>query len=131
MVPSIQAATLWGGLLILLVLALSTLVVRRRRRFQVAFGDGGHEPLRDAIRAFGNATEYVPVGICALILLAFLGVPPWLIHGVGSVLFAGRVIHALGMIYQRDPSFGRSIGMILTWLPLLVAGVILVGWSVL
>ncbi|WP_409020231.1 MAPEG family protein [Brevundimonas vesicularis] len=131
MVPSIQATTLWGGLLILLVLALSTLVVRRRRRFQIAFGDGGHEPLRDAIRAFGNATEYVPIGICALILLAFLGVPPWLIHGVGGVMFTGRCIHGLGMIYQTDPSFGRVVGMLLTWLSLLMAAVVLVGWSVL
>lgn len=131
MVPTIQAATLWGGLLILLVLALSTLVVRRRRKFLVAFGDGGHEPLRDAIRAFGNATEYVPVGIGALVLLAFLGVPPWLVHAVGGLFFAGRLIHALGMVYLPGPSIGRSIGMILTWLSLLVSGVVLVGWSVL
>ena len=131
MVPSIQAASLWGGLLILLVLALSTLVVRRRSKFQVAFGDGGHEPLRDAIRAFGNATEYVPIGVGALVLLAFLGVPPWLIHTVGGVFCAGRVLHALGMVYMPGPTLGRVVGMILTWLALLVSGVVLVGWSIL
>jgi uncharacterized membrane protein YecN with MAPEG domain len=130
MVPSIQAACLWGGLLILLVLALSTLVVRRRRKFQVAFGDGGHERLRDAICAMDNASQYVPIGIGALILLAFLGVPSWLIHGVGGIFFLGRVSHALGMIFMPGPSFGRVAGMILTWLALLVSGVVLVGWSV-
>lgn len=130
MVPTIQAACLWGGMLILMVLVLSTLVVRRRRRFQVAFGDGGHGPLRDAICAMDNASQYIPIGIGALILLAFLGVPPWLIHVVGGVLFTGRILHAVGMIFWPGPTICRVAGMMLTWLALLVAGVVLVGWSV-
>ncbi|MCZ7153816.1 MAPEG family protein, partial [Salmonella enterica] len=49
-------------------------------------------------------------------LLAFLGAPAMLIHAVGGMLFAGRVIHALGLLFQEGPSLGRSVGMILTWL---------------
>ena len=131
MVPSIQAATLWGGLLILLLLVLSSVVVSRRRRFMIEFGDGQNPEMTPAVRAFGNASEYIPAGICGLILLAFVGAPPLLIHGVGGALFAGRIIHALGLLFQKGPSLGRSIGMILTWLALLVAALSLIAWSIL
>ena len=130
MVPSIQAATLWGGLLILLLLVLSSVVVSRRRRHLIEFGDGGNPEMTPAVRAFGNAAEYIPAGMCGLILLAFVGAPPLLIHGVGGVRVAGRVIHALGLLFQQGPSLGRSVGMILTWLALLVAAVSLIGWSI-
>ena len=130
MVPSIQAATLWGGLLILLLLVLSSVVVSRRRRHLIEFGDGGNPEMTPAVRAFGNAAEYIPAGMCGLILLAFVGAPPLLIHGVGGVLFAGRIIHALGLLFQKGPSLGRVTGMILTWLALLVAAVSLIGWSI-
>ena len=131
MVPSIQAATLWGGLLILLMLVLSGVVVSRRRRHMIEFGDGEEREMTCAVRAFANAAEYVPAGMCGLILLAFVGAPPLLIHGVGGVLFVGRAAHALGLLFQRGPSLGRSIGMVLTWLALLVAAVSLIAWSIL
>ncbi|MGO4408637.1 MULTISPECIES: MAPEG family protein [unclassified Brevundimonas] len=130
MVPSIQAAALWGGLLILTLLVLSSVVVGRRRRFMIEFGDGGNPEMTPAVRAFGNAAEYVPAGICGLILLAFVGAPPLLIHGVGGVLFLGRVIHGLGLLFQKGPSLGRVTGMVLTWLALLIAAVSLIAWSV-
>ena len=130
MVPSIQAATLWGGLLILLLLVLSSVVVSRRRRHLIEFGDGGNPEMTPAVRAFGNAAEYIPAGMCGLILLAFVGAPLLLIHGVGGALFAGRIIHALGLLFQKGPSLGRVTGMVLTWLALLVAAVSLIAWSV-
>ena len=92
--------------------------------------DAGTGHVDRAVRAFGNAAEYIPAGICGLILLAFVGAPPLLIHGVGGVLFAGRIIHALGLLFQKGPSLGRVTGMVLTWLALLVAAVSLIAWSV-
>lgn len=130
-VPTIQAAALWGGLLILQLFVLSGLVVRSRRKHLIEFGDGGERDLICATRAFANAAEYIPAGMCGLILLAFLGVPALLIHAVGAMLFVGRVIHALGLLFERGPSLGRSVGMILTWLALLVAAVSLIAWSIL
>ena len=46
------------------------------------------------------------------------------------MLFIGRVIHALGLLFQKGPSLGRVTGMVLTWLALLVAAVSLIAWSV-
>ena len=131
MVPTIQAAALWGGLLILQLFVLSGVVVRFRRKHLIEFGDGGQRDLICATRAFANAAEYITAGMCGLILLAFLRAPAMLIHAVGGMLFAGRVIHALGLLFQEGPSLGRSIGMILTWLSLLVAALGLIAWSIL
>ena len=55
-----HAAALWVGLHIFLLLTLSALVVRQRRRHHVELGDGGVPELERAIRAFGNAAEYAP-----------------------------------------------------------------------
>ena len=75
MTAALHAAALWSGLSILLLLALSGVVVRRRQRHMVAFGDGGHPELTVASRAFGNAVEYVPVALIGLMLIADMGRP--------------------------------------------------------
>ena len=131
MPATIQAAALWGGILILLLFVLSGAAAGRRRHHRIAIGDGGQDDLAWAVRAFGNATEYIPAGLCGLILLAFLGTPPAMIHTVGALMFAGRVLHALAMFYQRGLSLARALGMTLTWLSLLITGVSLIVWSVL
>lgn len=130
MTEAIRAAALWSGLLILLLISLSGLVVRLRRRHMVGFGDGGNAQLTATGRAFGNASEYAPVGLAALILLALIGAPALMVHGVGATLLTGRVVHALGLLFQKGPSLGRVLGMILTWLALLAAAVGLIAFAV-
>ncbi len=127
---SIHAAALWSGLLLLVLLTLSGLTVRRRRRHLVAFGDGGNEELTAASRAFGNAAEYIPAGLIALTLLALTGASPLMIHVIGGTLMVGRIVHAVGLIFQKGPSLGRVAGMILTYLALIVAAVSLIAYGV-
>ncbi|MBF0664286.1 MAG: MAPEG family protein [Brevundimonas sp.] len=122
-----QAAGLWSGLLILLLVFLSVTVVMTRRRQRIILGDGGDEVMIVAARRFGNAAEYTPVAIGALILLALIGWQAWVIHLVGGAFFLGRVIHPLGLAFGKGPPPARVIGMILTWLPLLAAAAILVA----
>ena len=127
---ALHAAGLWSGLLILLMIVLSGLTVTRRRRHLVAFGDGGNAELNAAARAFGNASEYIPVGLIALVLLALTGAPEMMIHGVGATLLLGRIVHAIGLLFQKGPSLGRVVGMVLTYLALLVGTVSLIGYGV-
>lgn len=127
---AIHAAALWSGLLILLLIALSSLTVSRRRRHLVAFGDGGNADLTAATRAFGNAAEYIPAGLIALTLLALTGAPPLMIHSIGATLMIGRIIHAVGLLFQKGPSLGRVSGMALTYMALLVAAVALIAYGV-
>jgi len=127
---AIHAAGLWSGLLILLMIGLSAVTVRRRRRHLVAFGDGGVGELTAATPAFGNASEYIPAALIALLLLALTGAPSWMIHALGATLLIGRGIHAFGLIYQRGPASGRVIGMMLTHAVLLVSALLLIAYGV-
>jgi uncharacterized membrane protein YecN with MAPEG domain len=127
---ALDALSLWVGLLVLWLVVLSFGVVGQRRRLKVAFGDGGHVSLTAAARAFGNAAEYVPAGLIALLLLALTGATPLLIHILGSTLLVGRVIHAGGLLFQKGPSLGRILGMALTYAVLLFAAGLLIGQAV-
>jgi uncharacterized membrane protein YecN with MAPEG domain len=115
-----QAAALWSGLLILLLVSLSIRVVTARRTHRVVLGDGGNPAVMLAGRVFGNAAEYIPVGIAALAVLTLLGLPAYAVHGVGGLLFAGRLIHSMGLSADKATA-GRVLGMVLTFTALIVA----------
>ena len=121
----VQAAALWSGLLLLLLMVLSVRVVLNRRRHKVLLGDGKESQITLRGRVFGNAAEYIPVGVGALALLAMLGMPTMAIHVVGGVLLAGRLVHAVGLS-DRKPTLGRVLGMALTYTALFTAGGMLV-----
>ena len=122
---AVQAASLWSGLLVLLLVLLSVRVVMARRSHRVLLGDGGVAQVTLAGRVFGNAAEYIPAGIAALALLALLGMPVMAIHIIGGLLLAGRVVHAVSLSDKR-PTAGRVAGMALTFLALIGAGSMLV-----
>ncbi len=124
MIPA-QAAALWSGLLILLLVVLSVRVVLQRQKHRVVLGDGGNADLTLAGRVFGNAVEYIPVCVGALAVLTLLGMPAYTIHAVGGVMFLGRVLHATGLTAGK-PTPGRLIGMILTYLALIAAAGMLI-----
>ncbi len=124
---ALKALSLWAGLLVLWLVLLSWGVVGQRRRLKVAFGDGGPVSLTAAGRAFGNASEYIPAGLIALLLLALTGATPLLIHALGATLLVGRMIHAAGLLFQKGPSLGRILGMVLTYAVLLFAAGLLIG----
>lgn len=125
----LHAAGLWVALCVLLLLVLSGLTSANRRRHKVSIGDGGKPQLTAASRAFGNAIEYMPIALIALVLLALAGYPTWSIHLIGAAFFLGRILHAIGMIKTvegQQPRIERMIGMLLTYLPLLASAVLLI-----
>lgn len=126
---AIHAAALWSGLLILWLVILALLVISRRRKHKVLFGDGGNPDMTTATRAFGNASEYGAPAIGALILLALLGIPAIWINGIGATLFVGRLIHGWGLLFLKGPSIGRLLGMLLTVAALILAAGMLVVHS--
>ncbi|MBQ1542398.1 glutathione S-transferase [Caulobacter sp. CCUG 60055] len=129
-ITSGRAAALWVGLLLILLVVLSGLVVRQRRRHKVMIGDGGVPELVQASRAFGNAVEYATPGMAALATLAVVNAPLLAIHLVGGLLFLGRVAHAASLSGSAGPTFGRSIGMLLTWLAFVFAGAALLFYAI-
>ena len=104
-----HAAALWCGLNLILLLVLSILVVRQRQKHHIVTGDGDIAELAQAIRAFGNASEYIPAGIAALAVMASSSAPSLAIHVTGAVLFLGRGIHAVGLSLGLGASLPRTM----------------------
>lgn len=123
-----QAAAFWTALLLILMVVLSFLVVRQRQKNKVLLGDGGHDSLIVAGRTFGNAAEYIPAGIAALVLLAVLHNSYLVIHLVGLILFAGRLVHAVSLSTTKV-TLTRMIGMVLTYAAYTIAAVTLLLYA--
>ena len=109
---AIEAAALYAGLNILLLVALGVRVVGRRRSAGVSVGDGGDADLNLRIRTHGNASEYIPAFLVGLFMTASLGTPVWGVHALGGAFTLGRLLHAYGLsATQLDP---RTASVLLT-----------------
>jgi uncharacterized membrane protein YecN with MAPEG domain len=127
---SAHAAALWAGLHLILLLVLSVLVTRQRRKHKVEIGDGGVPALNQAIRAFGNATEYVPSALAGLALLAIVNAPPMLIHPIGGILLASRVVHAFGLSRSTGATMPRALGVLGTWISYIAMAAALLFYAI-
>lgn len=105
-------SSLYAALLALLIVWLSLRVIKLRQEKQVGLGDGGEAELQIAIRAQGNATEYIPISLILLLLLELNKAPIALIHFGGVVILAGRLVHARGLLTKN--SRYRVLGMQIT-----------------
>jgi uncharacterized membrane protein YecN with MAPEG domain len=111
---------LYAALCGLLVVALAGRVIAIRRATKVGIGDGADRRLARAIRVHANAVEYVPIALILLLVAELGGAGAGLLHGCGIALVVGRIAHALGFTRTAGISFGRTLGVTLTF------GVILV-----
>jgi uncharacterized protein len=94
-VPSITAVYL--AILALLYALLAIQVIRLRRASKALFSDGGNNALRNAIRAHGNFTEYVPIITLMVALIEMSGAPASRIHLLMGALLVARIIHPFGL----------------------------------
>lgn len=116
-------SALAGAAAIFLVL-LSFPIANRRRAAKQSFGDGGDEAFNRKIRAQANFIEYVPLVIIAIGLVEMNGGSQTLVCGLAAALAAARLLHAFGL--WSNVLIGRALGAVLTFLVLLVAGVLLI-----
>ncbi|MFN4025401.1 MAG: MAPEG family protein [Hyphomonas sp.] len=123
----ITAAAIYIGLNILILLVLAFRVVGRRRSVRVSIGTGGDGELEQRVRAHGNATEYIPITMLGLFVMASIGAQLWLIHVIGAAFTLGRVLHGIGLSGNVLPA--RMSGTILTWLGMLATGIGLIWFG--
>jgi uncharacterized membrane protein YecN with MAPEG domain len=116
-------AGLYVGLNALLLLVLAYNVgARRGAQDQLQPGDTGDAALTRAIRAHGNYAEYAPMVLLILVMLAWLGFTPLVLHFYGGIFTSGRVIGAVGMMRERHPNALRFTANAVTGLALLGGG---------
>jgi uncharacterized protein len=113
----------YAGLNGLIAVGLAFLVVRQRRKTRIGIGAGNNPALERAIRAHANFIEYVPLILILLLLLELCGTPAWRLHAMGAALTVGRLLHAWGLSHSSGVSFGRGVGITLTWIVLLAASI--------
>jgi len=114
---------LYAGFLALLFFVLSIRVIRMRGT-GISLGDGGNPLMLRRIRGHGNFAEYVPL---ILLMMGFLEIshyPAYLLHGIGIVLVAGRLLHGYALSFTEKFSLGRFLGTVLTFTALNVSALV-------
>lgn len=119
----LEIAAIYAGINILILLALAVLVSLGRRKHKITLGEAGNEDLLRAVRAHGNATEYIPAALVGIVTLALFdpATPMWLLHASGISLTAGRILHGAGL-HAGKLNVGRLLGTVLTWTAMLLIG---------
>ncbi|MCW8865547.1 MAG: MAPEG family protein [Colwellia sp.] len=120
---NITITAFYASLLALLFLALSFNVIRLRLKLKVGVGDGGEKALTKAIRIHGNFAEYMPLALILLAGYELSGADSLWLHLLGSVLFIGRVLHALGLSQSIGTSKPRVIGTLSMFIVLLILAI--------
>jgi len=121
----------YAALLAVLFLVLSVRVIGWRRQARVEIGHGDNAQLLRRMRVHANFAEYVPF---ALLLMAFaesLTAPRPLIHLLGLVLVAGRLLHAYGLSQTPQILRYRVWGMTLTLIVIAIAALLCFALSAL
>jgi uncharacterized protein len=110
----LRTAGVYAALITLMGVALTYLVILRRRSKLIGMGDGGDKMMARFIRVHGNFCENAPFALALIILLALTGGPGWAVHAVGLLFLAGRGLHAYGLSQTGGSSVGRVAGMVTT-----------------
>jgi uncharacterized membrane protein YecN with MAPEG domain len=124
--PAVFAVALYAGLNGLILLWLSVTVSQVRRRTGIWTG-GGAPDLDRAIRGQANFVEYVPLCLLLLLIVAGLGAPLAVVHGLGLMLTAGRLMHGWHFARPGAPLALRQAGAAATWIVLLLASLGTIG----
>lgn len=82
----------------LIIVALASLVSWRRIRLRVPHGDGGLIPMKQAIRAHGNAAEHVPLMGLIVLALCAQQADQNLVAALVLGFTVSRLLHPLGML---------------------------------
>lgn len=120
-VPVITA--FYGGLLGVLCIVLAVLVINQRRLSGVGIGDGGNQQMARMSRVFGNFAEYTALALLLFLLLELCGGPRLAVHLCAGGFVVGRIAHAFGLSRSSGESPGRAVGVVLTFVTMLVAAV--------
>jgi uncharacterized membrane protein YecN with MAPEG domain len=124
---SLTVTPLYGGLLAIWFLVLSIRVVLGRTGpGNPSLGDGGNPKMLRRIRGHANFAEYVPLILVLIGFLELAGAPAWQLHALGGGLLVGRLLHGYAFSFTNEHVFGRSAGIVLTFIALLAAAVLCV-----
>ena len=74
-----------------------------------------------AMRVHSNFAEYVPLNLLLMYFVESSGAAAWFVHELGLCLLLGRILHAVGVSQVRERFAFRTLGMALTFTPMIAA----------
>lgn len=116
-----EITALYAAPLALLYIWLAVRVISSRRSKLVPYGPGDDSDLLQRMRIHANFAEYTPIALILMILAESMSAPTLLVHIVGLLLLAGRVIHGVGLSMQPNKIKIRVLGMMLTFTAIAVS----------
>ncbi len=117
---------LFTGMLGLMFMFHAVRVILARRSAHVNLGVGDSDSLLRTVRIHGNFSEYVPLLLIIMALLELSAVSNMALYAFGSSLVAGRLLHFYGIYSPSTPGLARVVGMVLTFIPLILGSVSLI-----
>ena len=119
------------GVLVLLYFALALNVSRMRGKTKTGIGAGDDPsvPLNKAVRAHGNAAEYIPIFVALFLYLLLSGTGGWL-EWVAVIITVSRILQAMGLLmtttFNAPPHPLRAIGSLGTYIGGFILGTMLI-----
>ena len=92
----------FSSILALIFYKLSINVIRLRRKYKVSLGSSKkHKDLDQAIRAHGNLSEFLPIGLILLACLEVNHLPKIVVFMCGLFFLIGRYLHASSFLKEE------------------------------
>ncbi len=114
---------IFAGANALILLILAVMIVPRRRAAGISLGFGEDEMLKRAVRAHGNAVEYMPMAILLIASLEALAAPAWLLWALGGLFTLARLLHPIAIYRKVGVHPFRTFGTAASWFVFAVGGV--------
>lgn len=121
----------YASLLAVVFLFLSLRVIAWRREQRVEIGHGDNAELLRRARVHANFAEYVPLALLLMALAESMAPPRPLLHLLGILLVAGRLLHAYGLSQTPHILRYRVWGMALTFAAIGIAALMCFSLSAL
>ncbi len=115
----------YASLIAVVFLLLSARVIMYRRKNRLSLGDEGDKSLLKRMRAQANCAEYAPFALLLLALIEMTQTPNLIVHILGLMILAGRVLHGYGFSHSPPIMNFRVAGTALTLSMLALSAVIL------
>lgn len=120
---SLSITGFYASLLALLFIGFSINIIRERLSAKVGIGTGENTTLAKRVRIHGNFAEYVPLALILMGCYEINGASALMLHLLGGVLLLARLSHAIGISKTIGSSKSRQIGVLATFIVLLVLSI--------
>lgn len=119
---------LFTALFALMFIFLSIAVVRIRFGDKVSLGHADNKELETAVRIHANFIEYVPISLILFWFIERITFNSQLVLILGCALLLARVAHVIGMRNTKKYLILRKLGVMITFLILLLSSLYLIWW---